>query len=105
MPMDVVVDQAAPVGDEVSKLANQFSLPEDYDITVRHPDTKVGKFELRGEGGKRGKISEVKERFYTYQFAVSPLSRELTFAEQDVAEHCTLFLKPKVYFYFIFNII
>jgi hypothetical protein len=41
-PMEVVVDQSAPVGDEVSKLANQFSLPEDYDITVRHPDTKEG---------------------------------------------------------------
>lgn len=39
-PNEAVVDQAAPVGDEVSKLANQFSLPEDYDISVRHPDSK-----------------------------------------------------------------
>lgn len=67
MPTDVVVDQAAPVSDEISKLANHFPVPEDYDLTWKHPETK----------------------------AVGPLSKELTFAEQNVLEHSILYLKPK----------
>jgi hypothetical protein len=99
--MEVVVDQAAPVGDEVSKLANQFSLiPEDYDITVRHPETKAGKpFELKEGGGETEFII-----ILFILFAVTSLSRELTFAEQDVAELSTLFLKPKVFLFYLFII-
>ncbi len=39
---DITVDQANNVGDEISKLTNQYSIPAEYHASVQHPETKEG---------------------------------------------------------------